>query len=89
MSISAETVHFRGLDSLQFFAAFLVVIGHIPLYRKSVGLLHPSSAVVFFRGAPAVYFFFVLSGLLWTGVRARHLARQHFLPVLRNAVPLS
>jgi peptidoglycan/LPS O-acetylase OafA/YrhL len=31
MAESTGTGHFRGLDSLRFFAAFLVVIGHIPL----------------------------------------------------------
>ena len=66
MTAVTEKIQFRGLNSLRFFAAFLVVIGHIPLNQESVGLPHPSNAAVFFRGAPAVYFFFVLSGFLIT-----------------------
>ena len=66
MSTPLERIHFRGLDSLRFFAAFLVVLGHIPLNQESVGLPHPSPGAVFFRGAPAVCFFFVLSGFLIT-----------------------
>lgn len=59
-------VHFKGLDSLRFLAAFFVVIGHIPLNQESVGLPHPNQAAFFYRGAPAVSFFFTLSGFLIT-----------------------
>ena len=59
-------VHFSGLNSLRFFAAFFVVIGHIPLNQASVGLPHPSWGTWFFRGAFAVCFFFALSGFLIT-----------------------
>ena len=59
-------VHFKGLNSLRFFAALFVVIGHIPLNQESVGLPHPRYGALFFRGAPAVAFFFTLSGFLIT-----------------------
>jgi len=58
--------HFTGLDSLRFYAAFLVVIGHIPLNQGSVGLPSPNYGAIFYRGAPAVSFFFTLSGFLIT-----------------------
>jgi peptidoglycan/LPS O-acetylase OafA/YrhL len=58
--------HFAGLDSLRFYAAFLVLIGHIHLNQESVGLPGPNYGAVFYRGAPAVSFFFTLSGFLIT-----------------------
>ncbi len=63
---ASAKVHFTGLDSLRFLAAFFVVIGHIPLNQASGGLPHPSYGALFFRGAPAVAFFFTLSGFLIT-----------------------
>jgi peptidoglycan/LPS O-acetylase OafA/YrhL len=63
---AAGKIHFSGLNSLRFFAAFFVVIGHIPLNQASVGLPHPSWGTFFFRGAFAVCFFFALSGFLIT-----------------------
>jgi peptidoglycan/LPS O-acetylase OafA/YrhL len=63
---AAGKVHFEGLNSLRFFAAFFVVLGHIPLNQASVGLPHPSWGTFFFRGAFAVCFFFALSGFLIT-----------------------
>ena len=59
-------VHFEGLNSLRFLAAFFVVIGHVPLTQESVGLPHWSWGAFFFRGAFAVSFFFTLSGFLIT-----------------------
>jgi peptidoglycan/LPS O-acetylase OafA/YrhL len=59
-------VHFKGLNSLRFFAALFVVIGHIPLNQESVGLPYPRYGALFFRGSPAVSFFFTLSGFLIT-----------------------
>jgi peptidoglycan/LPS O-acetylase OafA/YrhL len=64
--MQAGKVHFKGLNSLRFFAALFVVIGHIPLNQESVGLPHPRYGALFFRGAPAVAFFFTLSGFLIT-----------------------
>ena len=63
---AAGKVHFEGLNSLRFFAALFVVLGHIPLNQASAGLPHPSGGAFFFRGAFAVRFFFTLSGFLIT-----------------------
>jgi peptidoglycan/LPS O-acetylase OafA/YrhL len=58
--------HFPGLNSLRAYAALLVVLGHIPLNQASVGLPNPHWGAVFYRGEPAVCFFFALSGFLIT-----------------------
>lgn len=57
---------FPGLDSLRAYAALFVVIGHIPMNQESVGLPSAAPGALFFRGAPAVSFFFTLSGFLIT-----------------------
>lgn len=62
----AGKTHFPGLDSLRFFAAFFVVIGHIPMNQGSLGLPNPHYGALFFRGSTAVSFFFTLSGFLIT-----------------------
>ncbi len=64
-SIPAKT-HFPGLNSLRFFAALLVVIGHIPMNQGRVGIPNPHYGVAFYRAPAAVYFFFTLSGFLIT-----------------------
>jgi peptidoglycan/LPS O-acetylase OafA/YrhL len=64
--LRAAGLYFPGLDSLRFFAALLVVLGHIPLNQQAVGLPSPHWGAVYYRGAPAVYFFFTLSGFLIT-----------------------
>lgn len=58
--------HFPGLNSLRFFAALFVLIGHIPMNQASLGLPNPHYGAAFYRGAPAVSFFFTLSGFLIT-----------------------
>lgn len=63
---TTKRLHFRGLNSLRFFAALFVVIGHIPMNQASAGLPSPAWGALFFRGAPAVSFFFTLSGFLIT-----------------------
>ncbi|HEY2737427.1 MAG TPA: acyltransferase family protein [Thermoanaerobaculia bacterium] len=62
----SQKVHFRGLDSLRFLAALFVVIGHIPMNQGSARLPSPNWGAFFYRGAPAVSFFFTLSGFLIT-----------------------
>src|SRR6185312_3205588 len=49
-SVKSDTpkAHFKGLNSLRFFAALFVVIGHIPLNQASLGLPHPSYGALFF-----------------------------------------
>lgn len=66
MVLESGKIHFKGLNSLRFLAALFVVIGHIPLNQESLGLPHPAYGALFFRGAPAVSFFFALSGFLIT-----------------------
>lgn len=66
MTSAPEKVHFGGLNALRFLAALFVVIGHIPLNQAGGGLPSPSYGALFFRGAPAVAFFFTLSGFLIT-----------------------
>ena len=59
--------HFRGLNTLRFIAAFLVVIHHAESLRKDHGLkYHLKDFGLFQNGSHAVSFFFVLSGFLIT-----------------------
>lgn len=60
-------VYFPGLHGLRFFAALVVVIGHVELLKKYNGF--PNAAenpAVYELGRIAVTFFFVLSGFLIT-----------------------
>lgn len=58
---------FKGLNTLRFFAAFLVVIHHAESLRKDHELQnHLKDFGLFQNGAHAVSFFFVLSGFLIT-----------------------
>ncbi len=62
-----DRVHFPGLNSLRFFAALSVFIGHCELTKKFLSL--PNNFELFDRinfGGIGVYFFFVLSGFLIT-----------------------
>ncbi len=59
--------HFKGLNTLRFIAAFLVVLHHAESLRKDHGLKHHLKDFGLFQnGAHAVSFFFVLSGFLIT-----------------------
>jgi peptidoglycan/LPS O-acetylase OafA/YrhL len=59
--------HFKGLNTLRFIAAFLVVIHHAESLRQDHGLQHHLKGFGLFQnGAHAVSFFFVLSGFLIT-----------------------
>lgn len=59
--------HFKGLNTLRFIAAFLVVIHHAESLRKDHGLKnHFKGYGLFENGQHAVSFFFVLSGFLIT-----------------------
>lgn len=72
---AAGKVHFRGLNSLRFFAALFVVLGHIPMNQSSVGLPAHTTAVFSYKGEPAVAFFFTLSGFLITYLLLEELRR--------------
>jgi len=56
--------HFKGLDSLRFFAAYLVVLHHAEQIRMTYGLFNLKQYSLFNNGGLAVTFFFVLSGFL-------------------------
>jgi peptidoglycan/LPS O-acetylase OafA/YrhL len=58
--------YFPGLNSLRFFAAFLVVISHAESIRKKSGFDNLEGYGLFQNGGNAVSFFFVLSGFLIT-----------------------
>ncbi|MGB5417863.1 acyltransferase family protein [Algibacter sp.] len=53
-----------NLDALRFFLASMVIVFHIPLLSKNVGLPYFNEISIFNRGIEAVYMFFVLSGFL-------------------------
>ncbi|MHB9143006.1 MAG: acyltransferase family protein [Paludibacter sp.] len=57
---------FEGLNSLRFFAAFLVVMHHSETIREKNGLYNFEWLGLFRNGTNAVVFFFVLSGFLIT-----------------------
>ena len=57
---------FKGLNSLRFIAAFLVVMHHTETIRKKNGLPNLEWLSLFKNGNNAVLFFFVLSGFLIT-----------------------
>lgn len=57
---------FEGLNSLRFFAAFLVVMHHAETIRKKHELPNLQDLGLFRNGDNAVTFFFVLSGFLIT-----------------------
>lgn len=58
--------YFPGLNSLRAYAALFVLIGHVPLNQGSAGLPSLHWGALFYRGGPAVSFFFALSGFLIT-----------------------
>lgn len=75
--------HFPGLDSLRFLAAFFVVLDHIPMNQGGAGLPNPHWGAFFYRGAPAVAFFFTLSGFLITYLLLKERERNGDIDVWR------
>ncbi len=59
-------IHFSGLNTLRFFAAYFVVLHHGETIRAKYGLPNFEHFSFFRNGAIAVSFFFVLSGFLIT-----------------------
>ncbi|SHL15607.1 Acyltransferase family protein [Flavobacterium xanthum] len=61
--------HIKGLDGLRGLAAILVILGHVELIKKSLGLKNLNDGggpFILYLGNHAVTFFFVLSGFLIT-----------------------
>jgi peptidoglycan/LPS O-acetylase OafA/YrhL len=61
-----QKIHFSGLNTLRFFAAYLVVLHHGETIRAKNGLFNLEHYSLFRNGSLAVSFFFVLSGFLIT-----------------------
>jgi peptidoglycan/LPS O-acetylase OafA/YrhL len=61
-----QKIHFSGLNSLRFFAAYLVLLHHGETVRAKNGLFNLGHYSLFRNGSLAVSFFFVLSGFLIT-----------------------
>lgn len=59
-------IHFSGLNTLRFFAAYFVVLHHGETIRAKYGLPNFEDFSFFKNGSLAVSFFFVLSGFLIT-----------------------
>jgi peptidoglycan/LPS O-acetylase OafA/YrhL len=59
-------IHFTGLNTLRFFAAYFVIFHHGETIRAKNGLAHFENYSFFRNGSLAVSFFFVLSGFLIT-----------------------
>jgi len=66
MSIYKNISLFNGLNSLRFFAAFLVLMHHSETIREKNGIENFDWLGLFKNGGNAVTFFFVLSGFLIT-----------------------
>ena len=69
--------HFKGLNSLRFFAALLVLMQHTETIRKKNGLENLEWLGLFRNGVNAVTFFFVLSGFLITYLLLKENDKTH------------
>ena len=69
--------HFKGLNSLRFFAALLVLMHHTETIRKKNGLENLEWLGLFRNGVNAVTFFFVLSGFLITYLLLKENDKTH------------
>lgn len=59
-------MYFKAIDSLRFFAAFLVILSHGYQSVVKLGKLDAQTIPILFKGGEAVDFFFTLSGFLIT-----------------------
>lgn len=69
--IYKNITYFKGLNTLRFIAAYLVVIHHSETMKLKNGFEKISSLSLFSNGGNAVTFFFVLSGFLITYILLR------------------
>ena len=72
-----QKIHFTGLNSLRFFAAYFVVFHHGETIRAKNGLTHFENYSFFRNGSLAVSFFFVLSGFLITYLLLNEIKNTH------------
>lgn len=64
---NSKAVYFPGLNTIRFIAAFIVVLSHVELFKKYMGLPNAKNvAVLLLMGRLGVVLFFVLSGFLIT-----------------------
>ena len=75
--------HFKGLNSLRFFAALLVLMQHTETIRKKNGLENLEWLGLFRNGVNAVTFFFVLSGFLITYLLLKENDKTHTVNIGR------
>ncbi len=62
-----KAVFFPGLNTIRFIAAFIVLVNHVEMFKKYLGLPnHAHDHAIFFLGRLGVVLFFVLSGYLIT-----------------------
>ena len=65
--MKSKAVYFPGLNTIRFIAAFIVIINHVELFKKHLGLANYADVnAIFFMGRLGVVLFFVLSGFLIT-----------------------
>jgi peptidoglycan/LPS O-acetylase OafA/YrhL len=65
--MKSKAVYFPGLNTIRFIAAFIVVLSHVELFKKYMGLPNAKNvAVLLLMGRLGVVLFFVLSGFLIT-----------------------
>ena len=74
--------YLKGLNSLRFFAAFLVLVAHAQQNLTMLAIPHATWGI-FFLGADAVHFFFVLSGFLLTYLAMGEFEREGTLNIRR------
>ncbi len=76
-----EIKYFNGLNTLRFFAAYLVVIHHAEQIRSKYDIFNLKQFSIFNNGGIAVTFFFVLSGFLISYLLLKELNRTNTVSV--------
>lgn len=78
----AEKVYFPNLHGFRFFAAALVMLSHIELFKRRIGLKNFWDTPFFFEaGGAGVDFFFVLSGFLITTLLLKELENTNTIAI--------